>query len=1040
MKLYDEVKVMWDWIEKIKGFAKLESADSMKKALLRECFLIIEKPGDFFKRILSFSSTATKNIAVTELHFIQDKFSLVDILRYIHENMNLLNESNIINILMMISDVSIYEVYKIVHKELKSGFFKQLNECIILDSMKIKPDHSIDVPAKLKEVSEKAEMNIEMLDMQAIWAIAMLNYKTHVYRTAISFFKRFLVLSENENVPETKRKKIHARIYIGYCNEKENNLNGFIEAIRIFEELLSEIESNQEYEELVTELHHGLGHFYNEKAIFGRSETECEDIVNARKHMRKALEKKGDYYSCYGSLFHEYGDYESAERIFRDAMDEETIQNNEELVKEMSFYIGQTGSALNSQNENNFTVFEEYCERTFNFDGIVHARIFKIRAKLRQVSFGQNNISERKKIRDQLHKWYEELTEYTLSSYASAAIKEEYQKTICILKTFQSIYADDRFVWHIEDVQYNLHSFIAQMPQYACELAISSKVLKKHTTISSNLYCMQLGRLWVWCVGGLELKSLIKERGICFVERLDDVGSIQVYPVKDKEGAHRYIQGNGKPDLVVLIPPVQEDSDFEREVSSIMNIVSESYFVFSHETSVYYNNAWLGNVTRGRRPIQYCTDTVNEALKFAYCFRALEILRKELLQPIPLFSLAPTHFSSSYNFQLGEDIPVQFNYLEQNVNEEAQREIRDKLRYVNAKYSSDLLERHSVKEAAELMDTLCCKDEGFFAACFPHPQEDIGQEENYISYQIHDQDAFSMEVFPHKIVNGEVYTIKALSTYKDLFWKLYKLINQYESECNIEIKDECVAHYETLLTDNSEISICCKDLLGMIFSDKTEVLEYRYKCILRKIEGNGTELDYIYLVLLSNSSQKQVERQMKDYRKGDMKMKPTVFVTYAWKPQGTEFEKYQREVLDFTNLLRDHGYDATFDLATGKNNWTQIMNAGLQRDKIIVLLSPEYKSKADKTVGTGVAIERNAIARRLKAEDGSVIFAKLPSQKGKKSEEVLPIIFSGENVIDLSKGDSFISDGYNMLYAKLDGVAVAELHPIGTAQKNIRKL
>lgn len=50
---------------------------------------------------------------------------------------------------------------------------------------------------------------------------------------------------------------------------------------------------------------------------------------------------------------------------------------------------------------------------------------------------------------------------------------------------------------------------------------------------------------------------------------------------------------------------------------------------------------------------------------------------------------------------------------------------------------------------------------------------------------------------------------------------------------------------------------------------------------------------------------------------------------------------------------------------------------------------------------------------------------------------MLPIIFAGENVIDLSKGDSCTSDGYNMLYAKLDGGGVAELDPIGTVQKKL---
>ena len=428
-------------------------------------------------------------------------------------------------------------------------------------------------------------------------------------------------------------------------------------------------------------------------------------------------------------------------------------------------------------------------------------------------------------------------------------------------------------------------------------------------------------------------------------------------------------------------------------------------------------------------------------LKFAYCFRALEILRKELLQPIPLFSLAPTHFSSSYDFQLGEDIPIQLNCFERSIDGETQRKIRDKLNYVDTKYCSNLLRKNNVDAATNAMEDLCCKNEGFFAACFPHPHKDLGQEDNYISYAVYDQHVLLMGMFPHKIKEKEVYTIKALPSYKDLFWRLYDLINQCESECEIETKDECLAHYETILTDDNDISTSCRNLLDMIFSGNIMKLEYPYKCILRKVEGNGTERDYIYMVLLPNIKQRHAESRNKIEQKREEKgMKPSVFVTYAWEPLNEEFQKYQKEVLDFTNELRDHGYEASFDLAEGKNNWTQIMIDGLQKDVIIVLLSPEYKKKADTTIETGVAIERNAIVNRLKAGDGRVIFAKLPSLRDIKVEEVSPVIFAGENVIDLSKDENSISDGYNMLYARIKGEVIVALHPIGDVEVNIKKL
>ena len=167
-------------------------------------------------------------------------------------------------------------------------------------------------------------------------------------------------------------------------------------------------------------------------------------------------------------------------------------------------------------------------------------------------------------------------------------------------------------------------------------------------------------------------------------------------------------------------------------------------------------------------------------------------------------------------------------------------------------------------------------------------------------------------------------------------------------------------------------------------------------------------------------------------------MNPTVFVTYAWEPAETDFEKYQKEVLRFTNELRNHGFDATFDLDENTGNWTQVMVDGLRRDKIIVLLSPEYKRKADETSSTGVAIERNTLVERRKNDPTSVIFAKLPSLSSKKNIEIIPHIFGGSIVIDLSKNTT--TDGYNQLYAKLTGQKTIQLNPINGKPPIIKQL
>lgn len=754
--------------------------------------------------------------------------------------------------------------------------------------------------------------------------------------------------------------------------------------------------------------------------------------------MRMALDQKVDYYSCYGSLFHEYGDYENAQSIFTEATDNDTIKNNDELINEMKFYEGQTYSALADSHDkqikiakNKLEQFEEYCKSTYNFDGIVHARIFKIRTNLRRVDFGiYNNTDNRRKNRELINSCYEELTEYPLSNYASKSIKEEYRKTIYILKVFRTLYADDKFIWHMEDILYYLKKFIDFMPDDARKLDYIEDVKEDTKKIASNLYQIDIEGLRVWCAG--------KEKIETSQFKIDGLNLRDVIPIEDKEKAHYRIQRNGKPDMVVLILPSEKDLKFEQEIETIISVVSESYFLFSQETSTIYDINWLKTVTQGKRHTLYYTDNISSVLRLAYCCRALEILRRELLQPIPLFSLAPTHFSSSYDFQLGEDIEIQLELFNEPVDVGAQRKLCEQLRFVDSKYSSSLIGRRLVADALDALKEICCKDEGFFVACFPEPETGIEKNNNYISYLIQDSTFFPPGIFVHEIHDGKTYTIKALPPYRELFWAVVEIINKFAGECNVN--EECAVCYETILTEDNNISKHCRKLLSVIFGNEFEDLKYPYKCILKKLEKPEKNKDYIYIVLLQNKviNNKISKTDRTGKESVDMKLNPTVFVTYAWEPEGTEFEKYQKEVLDFTNELRDHGYDATFDLAAENiGNWTQVMVDGLKKEKIIVLLSPEYKRKADETDDTGVAIERNALVERIKKDPNSTIFAKLPSQRDRKPEEIVPNIFGGATVIDLSKKNT--TDGYNMLYTRLNGDKVVDLHPVnGTPPKTIK--
>lgn len=1046
------VNAIWKLVKELKQKC-INSAN--KNDMLRSIIVFCAQSHneDFFSIQYCFPSIILKEIAFEKLSFSKKTFKLNEFLKSIVDNNDTFTEDDSDTILLLLTDILLYKAYQLINEFSYGGLLSQLNMCIILDSMKIRPDQNVDVSSILLEVSEKAKLCAEKLSSDTMWAVAMLNYKMHIYDTAIFFFKKYLMTTNKENDLEMCNTRIRAKIYIGYCNEKSmDKLNGFNSAIETFSKLLDELENDEEPDQrLITELHHGLGHFYNERAIFGNSDTKCSDILKARKHMKMALDKKADYYSCYGSLFHEYGDYINAQQIFDEAMENSEIQANNELKSEMRFYKAQTGSALViNQDEQvevaneDFDAFENYCKQTFNYDGIVHARIFKIRIFLRSIEYGINLASQRKSIRRNVNLLYSELNEYALSNYASKSIKDEYAKTKCILNIFRVLYADNKFIWHMEDLQYYIQSFMELMPKdiHVLEYTENCENLE---SIMSNLYQIGINGLNVWCVSSNNLDQILCQEKIRKDLSNNGLTITNLIPIENLLKAHNCIKGNGKPDLVILIPPEKKDSAFETEVRTIIDTSSESYFIYSRGIDSRYDLNWVKEEIRSPGVNLYCTETICDMFRQAYCYRGLEILRKELLQPIPLFSLAPTHFSSSYDFQLGEDIEIQDDYLDKEVEEKEQKKIRTQLNNVDRRYSLFFQNKNFINNSADSLANFINKgcDTGILTVCFPEPNLELSEEDNYISYCITDTSVFNREMFVHRINEGNIYTLKILPSYSKLFCDLVSELEEHSEDCpkceDCQKFEDCYLYHETLLTSKSDIAKCCRRILDVIFCNEDVNLEYPFKCILKKFENAVDSKKYIYLIIQKDNNVIKLQENAKHTNEEVSNEMPiSVFVTYAWEPENSEFEEYQMEVYNFTTELREYCFDASFDLAEPSNNWSQIMINGLQKDKVIVLLSKEYKRKADKTINSGISFESKALMELLNNNPEKVILAKLPSQKEYSISEIKPICFPGENVIDLSKDN--ITDGYNLLYCRLLNINPAPLNRIKGKYPQVRTL
>lgn len=1035
-----DAKTILEWAKKLIALRESDNLSMQLVSLIKTCRDNL--PLDFTTNEYCFPSKISEEFANQYIEFEISRgknFKFKELLNAIWEKTPT-NDEVINALLIMLIDVALYRVFTIIGNLSHGRFLYQLNMCVILDTMIIKPDKNTelgtDIVSILTEVDEKAKLRIDNIDIERIWTLAMLNYKVHLYESSIFFFKKFIsasLKSEEENILS---RISHAKIYIGYCYEKSEDFN---QAIELFEDILSDLlskgERNEEDEKLINELNHGLGHFYNERAIFGHAQNKSNDILEARYHMNEALSKKADYYSCYGSLFHEYGDYQTAQNIFIEAAEDKEIISNNELSSELKFYIAQTDASLSmneteqiKEAEENFKLFEDYCKKTYNYDGIVHARIFKIRTFLRKICLGTNHGTIRKNGIINIDSWYEELTEYSLSSYASKSIKVEYDKILCILNIFKSLYADSSFEWHMEDLRYYLEKFMKFLPVEVLKLDFCSESIDKK---DSNLYQIVLGDLYVWCVSS----NLQQSDGL-----LSDLGLTrkQIIPVVDTHSAHLNIKGNGKPDLVILLPPNCKDTGFEQELETIKGSVSELYFVYSPNPNGIYDSKWFEKNFKslGKKYTCYQAQSFLKALDHAYCLRSFEILKKELLRPIPLFSLAPTHFSASYDFQLGEKLEVCFDLLDEHNSDS--KPLRESLAFIDQKYSQNWMDTIN-SFANGYSERNSCAAGVIHIRC-PKPLSSIGIDD-YLEYCVNDSSMVHELHLSHTIKSGKCYTIKALPSYQEIFWDLEQALRNTGNPCEQDNVDCCtVFNCDSLLSDGeNNISGLCRNILKVIFNQNIEeisTINKPLKCILVNVNDPKSLRDCFIDIIILNSSEKG---EKNNCLRCPLKVVPdvkkeliSVFVTYSWE-EPSDFEDqnmYWNEVLEFVKKLRRNGYDATLDLEmyNKMHNWTEIMTEGLQKNKVVVLLSKEYKHKADSCKKSGVKFESNALVARLSRDPQNVIFAKLPSQKDINNDDLTPVCFAGENVINL--GSNKKSEGYNQLWLTLGGNFIGELPPV----------
>jgi len=733
----------------------------------------------------------------------------------------------------------------------------QINKAIALDAMDGKYMHRHDLKLLIDTINSKALLSYSKWCGSVLRTIGMLNYKAHNYSKSIFFFEEYL----NKEKITDSAERIRIQIYIGYCYEKDKK---FDEAITLFERLVRDCASNESLtKEFLIEINHGLGHFYNERAVFSSPRRTPEqitaDIIMGRNYLRQALSQRIDYLSCYGSLFHEYGDYHTAMEIFTYAKAQEGISSNSELNSEMLFYYAQTTMILATDDEHTklateaFEKFEKHCRDTYNYDGIAHARIFKAKLAMRKLKLlpeRKNVASQKQVIEDHIIK----VSEYPLSIYASKSIKDEYEKIQNTLRIYL-YFCRSTFCFEYTEVQHYINQFYGNMLATITDHEFHSSA--KAMTRELPLFSIKVNNMQLLGIGD---KSIIRDY-IIEQEKKKGSGSQfivdQLRPITNLVDFQAYLCSNSRPDALIVVPSVSTAADFEE---------LKVPYCLDHEDTIYilldsqpYDIAWLKDLYRAESRTENLNDerccprhTVEDVLRIAFCLRGLELLKKDLLAPMPLFSLAPTHFSESYNYQLGEVLQI---ILHQNSDPSGRiigGLLQSAISTQEEKYA-ELLKAQLNYNFFDGFATLspCVDERALFACCF-NPDDDISEGDGVktISFSVMDT-AFRECHIALQLYNiNQYYSCKALEDYSDVLSEL-KSTFRYDTTCETGRCEQPCQVCVTGNVDDDKATVprvhLVNRLLSYIIGD--EVSDYRYE--YKIIKKDATHDSKIVLFLLS---------------------------------------------------------------------------------------------------------------------------------------------------------------------------------------------
>lgn len=154
-------------------------------------------------------------------------------------------------------------------------------------------------------------------------------------------------------------------------------------------------------------------------------------------------------------------------------------------------------------------------------------------------------------------------------------------------------------------------------------------------------------------------------------------------------------------------------------------------------------------------------------------------------------------------------------------------------------------------------------------------------------------------------------------------------------------------------------------------------------------------------------------------------MTKTVFISYSW-----DDEEHKEWVRSLADDLVKHGVDVLldqYDLSVG-HELTFFMEKAMTADKVLLIITPSYRLKADKRTG-GVGYEYSLFTKELydKAPDTSRI---IPVLRKGSHKDSLPTFMQTRICYDMTDGKDYDSKPFGLMRIILDKPAIKK-PPLG---------